>query len=124
MDLKYKTNSGLEVDIKEMEIISNKQSGDVKTLAKIKWGKKGKHKWNIRNFNTENKIMYKGITLNEDELDLLVESLLRLGFGDTEILSDLIKSRDKKIEKTIENFESIFEDADNSGYDIFLKGDV
>ena len=79
------------------EVIGNVSESDknnwTKSLTKIKWNDRPVTlDW--RRINLTQNIMGSGITLGTDEeIDKLVDMLLELGYGSTEIIEDAYKSR-------------------------------
>ena len=79
------------------EVIGNVSESDknnwTKSLIKIKWNDRPVT-LDLRRINLTQNIMGSGITLGTDEeIDKLVDMLLELGYGSTEIIEDAYKTR-------------------------------
>ena len=86
-----------EVKYEIKEVIGNVSESDknnwTKSLIKIKWNDRPVT-LDLRRINLTQNIMGSGITLGTDEeIDKLVDMLLELGYGSTEIIEDAYKTR-------------------------------
>jgi len=111
-------------DIKNIQILSEVKSGRVKGFMKISWND-GPFNWNIRQYDTENEKAFKGISLNDYELNELATRLIKEGYGDIdEIISNLSESLSGE-EKEILNFEKLFEKEKRNKFSLkFVDGNT
>ncbi len=84
-DLKYNID-------KVIGIISEDANDWKKYITKISWGE-SESKLNIRTMNLEKKIIGKGISLSDDESELMVNLLLAEGYGSINILEEELERR-------------------------------
>lgn len=109
-------------DIKDVNILSTAKSGRVKALLKMAWNG-GEYKWNIRDYNTDEGKAFKGISLNEEELEELIVALINEGIGDYDRIQLALPKLKNQEEQTIQNFEAIFSEEKSNKYNIELIED-
>ena len=81
-------------DVKEtITILKEGTSHDwAKAVVKVSWGENA-DTIDIRNINMGSNLPGKGISLTDEEVNKMVNALLDVGYGDTEILNSVIKKR-------------------------------
>lgn len=96
--------------VKDINIISEKRSGEVKAICKVAWGD-GPFKHAVRKVvmdHEDGPMPTKGIDLTEGEMHTLATELVKMGFGYIDDMTDAIKERLEDDTTKLEQFESIF----------------
>lgn len=86
-------------DIVEIVSVLSEKNNWAKVLMRVSWNE-GPIVYDIRNIDmstldTDNVRMGKGVSLNDDEIENLLESLIEQDYGDVKKLTRLLKKRNR-----------------------------
>ncbi|MDD3172191.1 MAG: hypothetical protein PHF63_00755 [Herbinix sp.] len=114
---KKKSSKEFSYDIKEVIGIldNNAESKWRKYLSFISWND-APPKIDIRNMNLEDERMSSGITLNDNEADILTDLLISRGYGSIELLRETISQK----ENIMKSLQSLDEEKKDYIYEITI----